>query len=76
MVACCQLAVTLDTDLQSIEEQLIGDERVCMSPCITLIRRHLFAIEIEEVVRFAVNVPVCIAFAAALLAFRTDIVIL
>jgi len=54
MVACCQLAVTLDTDLQSIEEQLIGDERVCMPPYITLIRRHLFAIEIEEVVRFAV----------------------
>jgi len=28
LTTCCQLALTLDTDIQSIEEQLLGDDRV------------------------------------------------
>jgi len=33
MACCCQLAMTLDTDIQSIEEQLLGDDRVSIDNC-------------------------------------------
>jgi len=33
LMTCYQLAITLDTDIQSIEEMLLGDDRVSIQNC-------------------------------------------